>query len=372
MLSPNQQALDLLQKSKNILIALPETLGGDSLGSALALQQALKKLNKNIEIVSQEEIPEKLKFLPGIENLKNKVSSWRDFIISVDTSQNKISRLRYEKENNTLKIFLASPQKIEQKDIRLESGSFYYDLIIALDCPDLDNLGRTFSENTELFFNRPILNIDHKSSNEYYGEVNLVEPTAAACAEIVIGLIESLGLSLIDERAATALLTGLIDKTRSFQNIKTTPQALNMASLLIIKGADQEMIIRNLYKTKSLNLLKLWGNLLSRIDYDERKKLIWLSATNEDFAKTQTSNKDLPLILEEICDNFPQTNFCFIVWRENGSSWVLSQAKQIEMLQRLNLDFPGTIKNGKWLAKISEQEPEAVKSKINALLNSLQ
>jgi len=40
MLSPLQQALDLIQKSKNILIALPETLNGDSLGSALALESA--------------------------------------------------------------------------------------------------------------------------------------------------------------------------------------------------------------------------------------------------------------------------------------------------------------------------------------------
>ena len=154
MLTPSQQALDLIQKSKNILIALPESLNGDSLGSALALEAALKKLNKKVEVAAAEAPPDKLSFLAGAANLKNKLTSLRDFVISIDTSQNKISRLRYETANSVLKIFLATPQKIEQRDIKLEPGPFYYDLIITIDAPDLESLGQIFSDNTELFFNK--------------------------------------------------------------------------------------------------------------------------------------------------------------------------------------------------------------------------
>ena len=372
MLTPSQQALDLIQKSKNILIALPESLNGDSLGSALALEAALKKLNKKVEVAAAEAPPDKLSFLAGAANLKNKLTSLRDFVISIDTSQNKISRLRYETANSVLKIFLATPQKIEQRDIKLEPGPFYYDLIITIDAPDLESLGQIFSDNTELFFNKSILNIDHKAGNEYFGEVNLIEPTAAACAEIVAGLIEKLGSILIDDSVATSLLTGLIVKTHSWQNSKTTPQALNLASLLIVRGADQETIVKNLYKTKPLNCLKLLGRLMGHMEFDEARKIVWLFAEREDFIATDTSAKDLPFVLEEIYDLFPLINLGAILWPdENGSTNVLAQSKRTEQLQKINLEMGGTIKNDRLMLALAGLNSKEAKEKLAVLLNSL-
>jgi len=371
MLSPFQQAVDLIQKSKNILIALPENLNGDSLGSALALETALKTLGKKIEIVCAETVPEKLRFLAGSENLKNKISSGRDFIISIDTSKNKISRLRYEKDNSLLKIFLATDQKVEQRDIQLEPGPFVYDLIFTLDTQDLESLGDLYKNNAELFFNQPLLNIDCQSGNEYFGEVNLVEPTASACAEIVSRLIDSFGPNLIDSSSATALLTGLISKTHSFQNARTTPQALALASLLITRGGEQEKIVQNLYKTIPLNHLRLWGRLLSRLDFDETKKIAWLWATKEDFLATQSSDCDLPFVIEEIDDLFPQINLSFILWPEDSSSFfVLVKAKKIETVQKMNLALGGSLKNEKLLLRLTAPDEKTAKAQLVGLLNS--
>jgi len=296
----------------------------------------------------------------------------RDFIISIDTSQNKISRLRYETDKNLLKIFLATPQSIQQRDIRLEPGPFYYDLVITLDAPDLESLGQIFNTNSELFFNKPILNIDHKAGNEYFGEVNLVEPTAAACAEIIAGLLEKLGLDLIDTNSATALLAGLITKTHSFQNTKTTPQALNLASSLITKKADQELIIKNLYKTKPLNCLRLWGRLLGQLEQDDKNKAAWLNAEPSDFLATQTSTKDLPFVLEEVFEFFPLINLAAVFWPdEAGAFCALVQGRQTEQLQKISLEMGGTIKNDQLLLKIAEPSAQAAKEKLALLLNSL-
>lgn len=372
MLTPQQQALGLIQKSKNILIALPESLNGDSLGAGLALFSALKKINKKAEIVCAESAPDKLKFLPGSMELKNQLSSLRDFIISVDTSQNKISRLRYETANNSLKIFLATPQKIEQRDIKLEPGPFYYDLIITLDAPDLESLGPIFNARPELFFNKSILNIDTKAGNEYFGEVNLVEPTAAANAEIAAELIEKLGPNLIDAPTATALFTGLIVKTNCWQNTKTTPQALNLASSLITKGADQETVIKYLYKTKPLNCLKLWGRLLGRLEFDETKKIAWLLAEKEDFLATSTTPRDLAFVLDEIYDIFPLLNLAFVFWQEaNGLVSALAQSKSTERLQKIALESGGSFKNNRLFINSSQTSLAEAKEKLAILLNSL-
>ncbi len=373
MLSPLQQAQDLLQKSRNILIALPENLNGDSLGSALALSAVIKKLNKKAEVAAAEPAPDKLLFLAGVANLKNKLSSLRDFIISIDTSQNKISRLRYETENNVLKIFLATPQSIQQHDIKLEPGPFYYDLLITLDAPDLESLGEIFNSNSELFFNKSILNIDHQAGNESFGEVNLVEPTAASCSEIVAGLIEKLGPNLIDADVATALLAGLIVKTNSWQNAKTTPRSLNLASSLIVKGADQETIIKYLYKTKPLNCLKLWGRLLGRLELNEQQKNAWLLAEQEDFFATNTSPKDFSFVLDEICDLLPLLNLAVIFWTDaDGTVCALAQGKQTEPLQKIALEMGGSVKNNRLLIKGAGSSAQDAKEKLAALLSSRQ
>ncbi len=373
MLTPQEQAIELIKKSHNILIALPEGLNGDSLGSSLALSAALKKLNKKVEVACAASAPDKLKFLAGAENIKNQLTSLRDFVISIDTSQNKISRLRYETEEKTLKIFLATPQKIEQRDIKLEPGPFYYDLIITLDAPDLESLGQIFTSNSELFFNKSILNIDQTASNEYFGEINLVEPTAAAGAEVVADLIEKLGPNLIDAAIATALLCGLIVKTHSWQNAKTTPQAFSLASRLITLGADQETIIKYLYKTKPLNCLRLWGRLLGQLEFDDQRKLAWLLARPEDFASTGTTPGDLAFILEETHDLFPALNLSAVLWpdEENKMISALIQSKKPELLQKLNTELGGSVKNDRLLIKTAETAVAGAKEKLTVLLNSL-
>ncbi|KKS26147.1 MAG: hypothetical protein UU87_C0003G0067 [Parcubacteria group bacterium GW2011_GWA2_42_11] len=371
MLTPLQQAIDLIQKSQKILIPLPENIDGDNLGCALALALALGKLNKKTDIVSLEPIPEKLKFLPALDKIKNELTASRDFIISIDTSENKIAKLRYETADKTLKIYLTTPARVEQKDIKLEPGPFAYDLIVVLGAPDLESLGRLHEQNTELFFDKPILNIDHQAANEHFGEINLIEPTAAADAEIIARLIEKIRPDLIDQEIATCLLTGLIAATRSFQNINTTPQALNLASLLISRGAAQETIIQRLYKTKPLNSLRLWGRLLGKAELDEKQKTIWLPTAADDFTATATTSQNLFFILEETEDYFPQINRLFILWPgDNGLIEVLAQIKQPEILQQLNLQFGGTAKNNRALFKLSAPDMAQAKEQIKRILES--
>lgn len=66
MLSPKQQAFDLINKSQNILIVLPKDQSADSLSAGLALMLLGRELNKKIDLIAQEPIPEKLSFCPGL------------------------------------------------------------------------------------------------------------------------------------------------------------------------------------------------------------------------------------------------------------------------------------------------------------------
>jgi len=371
MLSPKQQAFDLLNKSQNVLIPLPQSYSADALGAALALANLCQGLNKKTEIIASELPPPKLAFLPGVSEIKNEPTFLRDFIISIDTSQNKIKRLRYEDKNSVLKIFLTSQGKLEEKNIRLEPGPLNFDLIVTIDSSDFEALGPLYDKNTELFFAKPILNIDYRSANEQYGQVNLIEPTASSSCEILTDFFNFYFPGRINEPIATALLTGIIEETNSFQKPQTTPQTFNLASLLITQGAQKEKIIQALYKTKPLNFLKLWGRLLSQLVFETEKNIAWLEAQPEDFEQTQTSAADLPMIADEVFDLLPQTNACVVLWRDaSGQTAALIQSKRLDLLQNIHLELSGSLKNHRLFVKSTLTDLDSFKSQLRGLLVS--
>jgi nanoRNase/pAp phosphatase (c-di-AMP/oligoRNAs hydrolase) len=372
MLSPKQQAFDLVNKSQNVLIVLPLNYTADALGSGLALTMLIKELGKKADLIIQQPSGEKLSFLPGLEMAKSEVAPLRDFIISIDTSQKKIKQLRYENKNSVLKIFLAGPDSLEQKDIRLEPGPFNYDLLVTVDASDLETIGQLYEKHADLFFEKPILNIDHKSGNEYFGEVNLVEPTSSSCAEIITDFLNSFFPNQISPPLATCLLTGIIEETRSFQKTNTTPQTFNLASLLITQGAEKEKIVQFLYKTKPLPYLKLWGRLLGGLEFDREKGLAWMVIGPAEFEEGQPSLEDLISISDEINDLLPQLNASFLLWADQfGSNQVLIQSSKPELLQRLNLQMGGSLKNHQLFLKIIEQDLNLAKAELDSLINPL-
>jgi phosphoesterase RecJ-like protein len=236
----------------------------------------------------------------------------------------------------------------------------------------LEALGQFYEKYTDLFFEKPILNIDHKSGNEYFGEVNLVEPISSSCAEIIADFLNSFFPNQIFAPIATCLLAGIIEETRSFQKTNTTPQTFNLASLLITQGAEKEKIVQFLYKTKPLKYLKLWGRLLSCLDVDREKNLAWVAIEPAEFEELEPSFDDLAAISEEINDLVPQLNASILLWNGN-SGWTeaLVQSLKPELLQKLNLELGGSLKNHQVFFRITEQDLTSARTNLQNLINPL-
>lgn len=347
MLTPLQQAFEYIKKSKNILIALPEYSRADAVAGGLALFRALKKMEKKISIVAIQPVIQKLKFLPSIEEIKSTLPENRDFIINIGTKGNKIEKINYESTEDNLKLILSSQAQISQKQILCQPGPFKYNLIITVGAVDLEALGNVYEQNTELFFNQPILNIDYQAANENYGQINLIDSTASSSSEIISQLIESLGRNLIDEAIATCLLTGLMDETRSFQSRRTRPQTLTLASILINQGAEKENITKWLYQSKPLNCLKLWGQAVSNLEVLKQPRSLLLFIKESDFSKTATSPQNLNFVLEESIENFPDFDFWIILWPQKSNLHGLVQTTEPGSLIRMPIEGEKTIRGNK-------------------------
>ncbi|MBI2989918.1 MAG: DHH family phosphoesterase [Candidatus Magasanikbacteria bacterium] len=317
-----EQIQKQIEGKKHILICFDKNSKGDAIGSAAAFASFLKQKSQRFDIVSADfALPKEYEFLKETKNIQNALSKARKCILSIDIKNTGLKELSYDLLENKLRIFITPKQgSIHKEQISTAQSEYVYDLIIVLDTPDLLSLGTLYTNNTDLFDRTPIINIDHKQSNEHFGHINLVDITASSTAEIVFALLGRVNGEYINAETATALLTGMIGGTNSFkaENVKT--QALSAASELVRLGADRNYIIKNLYRTKSIATFKLWGSVLSHLEYDKNAGLVWSLITREDFARSGAQESDLHAIIKELISNAPEAKVILLLHEHPGSA----------------------------------------------------
>ncbi len=146
------------------------------------------------------------------------------------------------------------------------------DLVITLDCSAPDRLGEFANLlNVE---DRPLINIDHHITNEGFGDVDLVDPEASSTAEVVLRLLEHMGVSL-DAEIATALLVGIVTDTRGFRTNNVTSQVMGAATRLMEAGASLPDISRRVLDRRPTAAIRLWAAALRHVHIADG--VIWTS-----------------------------------------------------------------------------------------------
>jgi nanoRNase/pAp phosphatase (c-di-AMP/oligoRNAs hydrolase) len=356
MLNQEQQIFDQIKKANTILVTFSRSSGGDAVAAGLAIYLFLKKLGKKVDIVtegnghpaareviaatapvaekaepatSKTTIKEKyLSFLPGRNEIKHQLDNLRKFIISLDIRHTKVGQIQYKVEADTLD-FIVSPLDgfFTTEDITSKSSGFKYDLIITISTRDLESLGQIYDHDTEFFYQTTIINIDNQPANESYGQINLIDLNTVSSTEILFNLFNSYDRSLIDDDIATCLLAGMIIATKSFKTNNISPQALGTASQLIAMGARREEIVNHLYRSRSLNLLKLWGIVLARLSSTLDSRIISSIINLDDFQKTKTETKDLYDVIDELIVNIPQAKIIVLMYE-----LIAGGIKQVEVM----------------------------------------
>lgn len=320
-LSDTQQFSKLIKDSNHVLIVFNPHDNGDALASSLTLKNLLEKQSKQVDIASEGFVlPKNLRFLASDKDVKPALAYLQKFTIKVDTTKAKIDTISYDIKDNWLSIYL-TPQSgvITKNELRTAQSTFKYDIIITLSSPDLETLGNIFLNNTDLFYRTPVINIDYHTNNEYYGQLNIVDITSTSCSEILYQIIKQTSDEEIDKKNATQLLAGMIIATQGFKNAHVTPHTLSLASQLIKLGAEREMIIQNIYRTRSLSTLKLWGKALTHLKQDSTIGLVWTMITREDFIHSEAHPEDLKGIIDELIMNSPEAKIALLLYEPEYS-----------------------------------------------------
>lgn len=239
-----EPALQLIYNAHNIALIAHRNPDGDTIGSNLALHLGLKKLLKKSIPICIDHVPTVFNFLPHVDEMLT------DF----------------------------------------DPGDF--DLFVFIDCADVENLSGFYPRFKSFFETKPILNIDHHPSNKNYATVNIVDANKAATALLIYQILKQMKIRF-DPEIATCLLTGIITDTGGFQHSNTSPESLAIAADLVDKGAQLEKIMNSVFKSKSLNTLRLWGKVLSDIKFEKDKQLVWSLIGKRDLETLGVSYDDL-------------------------------------------------------------------------------
>ena len=313
-----QQIINLINSSQSILIMPSSPPDGDSLGCAIALYLTFRKLNKVSTVVCADPIPDVFQFLPMINTITNEFVPTPDFIVTLNCENAELSTIQSKVEEHKINvIFTAKKGKFSAENVSFSHGPNKYDLIITVDTASPQQLGRFYEDNIQLFNEIPVINIDHHPSNEQFGRLNYVDVMSSATTELVLGLIEALEETtqkeLIDGDIATALLSGIITDTGSFQNSNTSPRSFSNSAKLIKRGANQQDIIQHVYKTKQLSTLRLWGRVLSNIRIEKDLRFLWSVITQKDLLDTGSKSDESGSIIDELMSNAPDTDIILLL-----------------------------------------------------------
>ncbi len=247
-LTPKQQTSEAIRQAETILITTGQHPSVDQVAAVLALAAILRKFGKKVSAIISDPLPSSVQFL-DTRGVDRSLSGLRDFVLKVDVNKAEVDKLRYEVEDGKLNIYI-TPFKggFAPSDVTFAYGDFHYDIAIVLGVPTRARVDRVYGDNQGLFNSIPVINLDFHRTNESYGAINLIEPTASSLCEILVATSESLQSGLIDADIATIMLAGLMASTDRFTASHTTSKSLTVAAQLMAAGAKQQAVVKGLFR----------------------------------------------------------------------------------------------------------------------------
>jgi nanoRNase/pAp phosphatase (c-di-AMP/oligoRNAs hydrolase) len=318
-LSELTQARGILERAARVLLIVDQRPTLDAIASMIALYLVLQSAKEDgVDEVSPSHVPASLQFLPGSSQVLMQPQEQSEVAVDIAGTE-AVSTLRSASLQGGVRVHIALPQgvSVTKENVEVVIRQLPYDAVVVLGVADLEALGPVFVQHTDFFYNTPIINVDRSPDNEHFGTVNLVDITTGSVAEATYDLIVSLMGEMLPADIATALYTGIVAGTDSFQRPSTTPHSFQVAARLMELKADREAVIMNLLKTKPLSLLKLTGRLYARLRYDESREIFWSLLRSVDFTESGARPEDLAEAIGELAHNIAGFTATFVLHEQS-------------------------------------------------------
>ncbi|HUU51760.1 MAG TPA: bifunctional oligoribonuclease/PAP phosphatase NrnA [Candidatus Heimdallarchaeota archaeon] len=251
MKDPVDSISQKIHESQSIAITSHLRPDGDSICTGLALYFMGKSLGKNVALVNKDNTPVPFNNFPDIENIT---------------------------------IGQIPPSN--------------YDIIILLECANVSRSGQVHLDDAFK------INIDHHHSNDYYGDINWVDPEAPAVACLAYTLGEKLSIEFTP-RISNLLYCAIVSDTGSFQFSNTKAQSFEVSYKLIKHGANPIKMSEMLFNNNSPEKIKLLGQVLSTLTMNEKGNIAIITMFKknlEDLNLREIDTEDITTLARSIKD----------------------------------------------------------------------
>lgn len=248
-------ATELIHQAQKIIVIQAENPDGDSLGSALALEEILGDMGKQVSLYCPVEIPKYLRYFSGWDRVESTFDTSADTAIILDTSA----------------------------DVLLTK---------VLETPE----ARHFLES------HPALVIDHHltESTLSFEHTSIIE-VAAATSEVLYRLASKNGWK-INQQAAEHMLGAILSDSLGLSTQSVSSDTLRVSAELVDLGAAPSTIEqrRKQFMKKSAEILAYKGELIGRIEYLLEGELAYIHIPWEDIQRYSDQYNPSVLVLEEM------------------------------------------------------------------------
>ena len=245
-----KQVMEAIRRHRRFIVSTHINPEGDALGSALALASLIRRLGKEAVVVTAGGVPKAFEFMPRVVPVHGRLPA------------------RYRP-----------------------------DVAMTVDVPVLERLGSMAAP----FKSVPLgVVVDHHVSNHRFGDINWVDPTAAATGEMVHRLYRAFRVTPTREEAR-CLYIAIVTDTGSFRYMSTTPEVLRIAADLVSLGVSPLRTSQDLYECHTASDMKFLGRILSSMRQARGGKVAWVEVP----MAVLRAERPGPEIMDELV-NFPR------------------------------------------------------------------
>jgi len=230
-----------LRNNHRFLLATHVNPDGDAIGSLGALALVLEGMGKEVVAYCQDQAPGFLRFLPYSDRIAHELPS-----------------------------------------------SDRFEVAVVLDCGELERIGAAAQTVLRV---RKIIHIDHHSSGNDFGTLNLVDPERSSTAEILYEVFQAIPVE-VSREAAENLYTAILTDTGSFRFANTTPRALSIAGALVARGVEPDKVASAVYECMSPGRLRLLSLSLNTLTIRAEGRLAAIWVTQQMLVETGTAAAD--------------------------------------------------------------------------------
>ena len=247
-----QSIKQILSKPKKIVIITHRNPDGDAYGSSLALYLYLLKFDHLVSVVSPNDCPNFLKWLP--------------------------------KENEII-IFENDVKKgakiIEEAEI-----------IFTLDFNAFHRVGEKMQRVLEKV-NPIFVMIDHHQQPDDFAKFTYVDPEICSTSQMIFQFLDKLDhLNFIDKDIATCMYTGILTDTGSFRFPATTSETHRIVAHLLDKGANNSEIYNQIHDVNTFNRMQLLGKALQNLKIIDEYHTAYITLSQSELNKFKFQKGD--------------------------------------------------------------------------------